>query len=205
MQLEDGIIEQLPQIPYVVDQVGEALKWAKEVLNEGEYNRMIRSTREVAEFTKAVSDPNFYKTHYVIAAILSAINGVVPLEGERFAKFDSTSKAVEKALKALVINPKDIEERGCFKAILLKLVPLAKENMELFTVGLIGIKHDLLSILEGFKVANVKTPITGNDYISVLGYALVMANLRMANLKLTNEAYKVYNDISIMLNNDFNY
>lgn len=205
MQLEDGIIEQLPQIPYVVDQVGAALEWAKEVLNEGEYNRMLKSTREVAEFTRSVSDPNFYKTHYVVAAILSAINGVVPLEGERFAKFDSTSKAVEKTLKALIIDPKDIEERGCFKAILLKLVPLAKENMELFTVGLIGIKHDLLTVLEGLKAANVKSPITGNDYISVLGYALVMANIRMSNLKLTNEAYKVYNDISIMLNNDFNY
>ena len=203
MKLEDSIIEQLPQIPYVIDQVGEALNWAKEVLPEGDYNHVLKTVYEVAEFTKSTSDPNFFKTHYVVGAILSNIKGA--LEDERFAKFDSPSKAVEKTLKALIIDPKDVEEKGCFKAIILHLIPLAKQNMDLFTLCLIGSKNDLLSILEGMKGANVKSPITGNDYITILGYALVMANIRMANLEMTNAAYKVYNEIAILLNNDFNY
>ena len=203
MQLEKSIIEQLPQIPYVIDQVGEALDWAKEVLDEGEYNRALELTYEVTEFTKSVSNPNFFKTHYVIATILSNIEGAK--NNERFAKFDSASKAVEKSLDALVIDPKSIEEKGCFKSIMVHLIPLAKENMELFTIGLIGIKHVLSSILEGIKKAEVKSPITGNDYITILGYALVIANIRMANISMTNEAYKIYNEISVMLNNDLNY
>ena len=77
--------------------------------------------------------------------------------------------------------------------------------MELFTISLIGIKHDLMAITEGMKNAGVKTPITGNDYITILGYSLVMANVRMANLKMSNDAYKVYNEIEIMLNKDINY
>ena len=203
MQLEESIIEQLPQIPYVIDQVGEALAWAKEVLNEGEYNRTVEIAYDVAEFTKTISDPNFFKTHYVIASILSNIEGAK--ENERFKKFDSASKSVEKTLDAITVAPKLVEEKGCFKAIMLHAIPLAKENMELFTVELIGVKHDLTEILKGMKAAGVKAPITGNDYITILGYALVFANIRMANLRMTNEAYKIYNDILAMLNNELNY
>lgn len=203
MQLEQSIIEQLPQIPYVVDQVGEALSWAKEALDEGEYNKVAEVACEVAEYTKSVSDPNFFKVHYVIAYILSNIPSAK--ENERFAKFDSASKSVEKALEALIVSPKNIELYGCFKSVLLKLIPLSKENEELFTIALIGIKHDLLAIVKGMKQANVKTPITGNDYISILGYALIMANIRMADLHLSNSTYKVFNDILVTLNKDLNY
>lgn len=203
MQLEESIIQELPQIPYVIDQVGEALQWAKEAFNEGEYNRTLKLAYDVMKFTKSISDPNFFKTHYVISTILSNIEKVK--EDERFAKFDSASKAVEKTLDAITISPQALEENGCFKSIMLHLIPLAKENMELFTIGLIGIKHALSDISEGFKKAEVKSPITGNDYITILGYALVIANIRMANLHMPNYAYEVYNEISVILNNDLNY
>ena len=55
------------------------------------------------------------------------------------------------------------------------------------------------------EIAGVKTPITAQNYISILGYALVMANIRMANLKLLDRTYAVYNEIAIILNNNFNY
>lgn len=203
MQIEDSIIQQLPQIPYVIDQVGEALKWAKEVLNEGEYNKLLKLTYDVATFTQSVSDPNFFKTHYVIATILSTIENAK--KDERFSKFDSASKAVEKTLDTITITPESIEKNGCFKSVMLHLIPLAKENMELFTIGLMGIKHALSDILEGIKEAEIKSPITANDYITILGYALVMANIRMANLHMPNYAYEVYNEISVMLNNNLNY
>ena len=54
------------------------------------------------------------------------------------------------------------------------------------------------------KKADVKTPITAKDYVSILGYALVMANIRMANLKLLDRTYEIYNDI-IKLLNGLNY
>ena len=203
MQLEDSIIQQLPQIPYIIDQVEEALDWAKEVLNEGEYNRMLKLTYDVVMFTQSVSNQHFFKVQYVVATILSTIKNAK--EDERFAKFKSASNAVEEALDAIAVNPKDIEEKGCFKSIMLHLIPLAKENMELFAIGLLGIKHNLLDVVEGFKKVDVKSPITGKDYIIVLGYALVMSNIRMANIHMTNEAYKIYNEISIMLNKDLTY
>lgn len=201
--LEKSIIEKLPQIPYVIDQVGEALDWAREALNEGEYINLLKLTYEVAEFTTKISNPSFYKTHYVIATILSGIEDVK--ENERFSKFDSASKSVEQTLDAITISPKSIEENGCFKAIMLHLLPLAKDNMDLFTLGLMGIKHALQPVLKGLKDAEIKTPITGNDYVTILGYALVIANIRMANISMSNEAHKVFNEISVMLNKDVNY
>ena len=196
--LEKGIIEQLPQIPYVLDQVGEALKWAKEELSQGEYYKVLETANEVAKYTKSISDPNFYKVHLVLASILTNIENV--LKKDRFAKFDTPSKATEKALEKINVQPKDVEEKGCFKSILLKLVPLAKEDENLFVIFLIGIKHDLQEILKGMEKANVKVPITAKDYVTILGYAFVMDNIRMARLDLLNSSWKVYNDITIILN-----
>lgn len=203
MQIEDSIIQELPQIPYVIDQVSEALAWAKESLNEGEYNRVLKITQDVISYTKGISDPNFFKTHYVIASILSNIE--VSKTDERFAKFDSASKAVEKALDDLIVKPEDIEKNGCFKTVLLHLIPLAKKNMDLFAISLIAIERTLAEIVEGIKNTEVKSPITANDYITVLGYALLIANIRMANIKMPNAVYEIYNKISIMLNNDLVY
>ena len=195
---EQSIIEILPQIPYVIDQVGEALKWAKEDGPEGAYNKIVDVAYEVAEYAKSVSDTNFYKTHLVIASILSNIDKAI--ENERFATFDTASKATEKALKAYNIPVETIEKYGCFKAILMHLVPLAKENEDLFAVALIGIKHDLQEILRGMEKAKIKTPITSEDYITILGYSYVMANIRMARLNFLDKVHKIYNDIEILLN-----
>lgn len=197
-KLEKGILEFLPQIPYVIDQVGEALKWAKEVLPEGEYNKTLKVAYEIARFAKETSNPNFYKTHLVVASILSNIENAT--SDKRFEKFDTASKAVEKALKELVIEQEEIEEKGCFKSILLNLVPLAKKDENLFTTALMGIKYDLLEITEAMKSANVKTPITAKDYVTILGYAFVMDNIRMAKLNLLDTSWKVYNEITVILN-----
>ena len=197
-KLEKGIIELLPQIPYVIDQVGEALKWAKEELSEGEYNKTLRVAYDVAQYAKEVSDTNFFKTHLVLASILSNIEN--PMANKRFEIFDTASKATEKALKDLVIDKKEIEDKGCFKSVLLRLVPLAKKYENLFATALIGIKHDLEEVVEAMKKADVKTPITAQDYVTILGYAFVMDNIRMARLNLLEKAWKIYNDITILLN-----
>ena len=197
-KLEKGIVELLPQIPYVIDQVGEALKWAKEELSEGEYNKTLKVAYDVAQYAKEVSDPNFFKTHLVIASILSSIEN--PMANKRFEVFDTASKATEKALKDLIIDKKEIEEKGCFKSVLLRLVPLAKKDENLFATALIGIKHDLEEVVEAMKKVNVETPITAKDYITILGYAFVMDNIRMARLNLLEKAWKIYNDITVLLN-----
>lgn len=196
--LEKSITEMLPQIPYVIDQVGEALKWVKEETTDGAYNKALEVAYEVAEYAKSVSDPNFYKTHLVVASILSSIEDAS--EKERFSTFDTASKATEKSLKALYVSTESITKYGCFKAVLMHLVPLAKENEDLFAVALIGVKHDLQEILKGMEKANMKTPITSEDYITVLGYSYVMANIRMAKVSMLDKARKIYNDIEIMLN-----
>ena len=197
-KFEQGIIEMLPQIPYVIDQVGEALKWAKEEIPEGKYNKVLKTTYEVAEYAKNTSDQNFYKTHLVLANILSNIEKVT--EQEKFTIFDTASKATEKDLKALDVSEEAIKKHGCFKAMLMHLVPLAKESEDLFAVALIGIKYDLEEIMAGLEKAKVKTPITKDDYVTILGCSFIMANIRMARLNLLDKVHKIYNDIEILLN-----
>lgn len=197
-KLEQSIYEVLPQIPYVIDQVGEAIKWAKEELEEGELNKTLKIAYEVAKFSASISNPNFFKTHLVVASILSNIEDAI--KKEDFKVFDTTSKSVEKALEALMVSPEKIKENGCFKSVLLQLIPLFKKDEDLFAVALIGIKFDLKEIIDGMAKAEVNEPITSKDYITILGYALVMANIRMANLKMLDRTYLIYNDIAKLLN-----
>ena len=201
--LEKSILAELPQIPYVIDQVGEALKWVKEDLSDGDYTRLLEQTWEVTNYTRDISDTNFFKVHLVLGSLLSEIPDV--LKNTKFEKFDTASKATENTIKDLIINPEDIQKYGNVKALLLKLIPLATKNPDCFAIFLISIKHHLQEILKGMKPVNVKVPITTDDYLIVLGYALIIANIRMANLKLLDRTYKIFNDIEILLNTEFNY
>ena len=203
MKLKESIMEKLPQIPYVLDQVGEALAWACDVMDEGEFNLTLKITDEVAAYVAKISDPNFYKTHLVLASILSAIPDACA--EKRFEAFITSSGATERAVRKLGMEKEEVEEKGCFRSLLLHLATVAAEDEHLFAVALIGIKNSLQEIVSGIKQAEVKTPITSADYITILGYAWVMANLRMANLKMLDSTYKIYNDILVILNNDVNY
>lgn len=203
VDLEKSILAELPQIPYVIDQVGEAFAWLKEDLEEGEYNRVLEQAWEVTNYAKSISDPNFFKIHLILGSMISEIPNA--LSNPKFAKFDTASKATENTVKKLVIDSKEVEKHGNIKALLLKLIPLAKEDESCFAVSLISIKQHLKEILKGMKPVGVKTPITSEDYVVVLGYALVMANIRMANIKMLDSTYQIFNSIEILLNTEFNY
>lgn len=203
VDLEKSILAELPQIPYVIDQIGEAFAWLKEDLEEGEYNRVLEQAWEVTNYAKSISDPNFFKIHLILGSMISEIPNA--LSNPKFAKFDTASKATENTVKKLTVDSKEVEKYGNIKALLLKLIPLAKEDENCFAVSLISIKQHLKEILKGMKPVGVKTPITSEDYVVVLGYALIMANIRMANIKMLDSTYQIFNNIEILLNTEFNY
>jgi len=201
--LEKEIIEILPQVPYILDQVGAAMDWVKSVKKEGEYINTLKFVVDVAKYVNQISNPNFYKTHLVIAALLSDLEN--PTTNEKFNVFRTASNSVENTLKKLQIDPKLSEERGCFKAVTIHLVQIGRESQELFTILLYNILCDLQEIISGMEEVEVKMPLTAADYIKILGYAGVMANLRMSNLEYSDATRKVVNEIEIILNKKVNY
>lgn len=206
MQIENlkkGIINELPQIPFIIDQVGDAIAWAEEVLNEGELIKTLKVANTVANWVATISDPNFYKTHLVIASILADIPDA--MSNERFLKFDSLSKSVENTLQSIKVNSEETKSRGCFNALTIHLVQLARKDEEALAIMLYKVLNDLEELIVGIKSVEVKTPITPEDYVTVLGYALVMANIRMSNLSLLNYNQELLNQINIILNNDVIY
>ena len=202
-QLEKALIESVPQIPYVVDQIGFAMKWAKEAQDEGTYYNTIAHALEVAKYVHTVSEANLYKVHLVIGASLMDIDN--PVTDERFKPFDSASKSVEKTLQTLKVNEKAVEDYGCFKAMTMHVVQLARKDEDCFVIYMMAMLKDLEDISRGMKEVGAKAPITAEDYVKVLGYDLVMANIRMSNLSLLNTTREVLNNITIKLNNDFKY
>lgn len=197
--LEKSILELVPPVPYVVDQVDAAMKWVKEEKEEGEYLKALRTALKVAEYAAKVSNPNFYKTHLIVASLLS--NVADPINNEKFKIFDTASKSVEKALKSITIDPKLQEEKGCFKALILQIVPLLKVEQDYVVIMLCGILEDLEEISRVMHKAGVKSPITREDYVILLGYSMVITSLYQSKQNILNDTATVLNDIQIILNN----
>ena len=197
--VEQSILELLPQIPYIVDQVGSAMNWAKESAEaEGDYNKILNTTLKVAEYAARVSEPNFYKTHLIITSLLSNIPNVI--EDEKFKIFDTASKITEKTLKKVIIDPEVQEKNGCFKALNIHLIPLLKEDQEAAVVMLCGIWQDLEEIAKNIKDAGAQAPITREDYVILLGYSLVVTNIYNSKINIYNDTNSILNEIQIILN-----
>ena len=203
-ELKNDILSELPQIEFVIDQVGYAVDWCIEAHDEGKVYHILSTALDVAKYAKEVSERNFYKTHLVIAALIGDIEGV--LEDERFSyRYKSSSNVVEKTIRKTTIDPSLTEKRGCFSALSIWLAKLAKEDEDAFVVALYRILHDLKDIVVGLKDVNSKAPITPQDYITVLGYAYVMLNLRMTKSSLLDKTRNVFNEVVTLLNSDVIY
>ena len=202
--LKADIIAQVPQVPFVIDQVGSAIDWCVEVNSEkGDVVKLLECALEVATYIKNTSEPNFYKTHLLIATLIGDIDDV--FENSKFDQFRTASGAVEKAIKEIRLDPNTVKERGCFNALNIHLAKLARTNEDYLVLALYGILCDLKEITAGLKKANVKTPITSQDYITVLGYAYVLANLRMTGIIFLDKTQTLINKIAIILNSDIIY
>ena len=201
--LRSAILAEVPQIPFLIDQVDKAITWCIEGHDDGVVNKLLSTAVEVARYVKEVSDLNFYKTHLVVAALIGDIEGVT--EDPQFNIYRTASHAVENSIKKITIDPALIAERGCFNALNIWLTDLAKKDEHAFVVMLYGILSDLEEIVEALKAVDSKNPITPQNYITVLGYAYVMANLRMANLNLLDKTRVLINRIEVLLNYDVIY
>ena len=201
--LKKSIIEEAPQVPFVIDQIGHAIDWCIKAHDEGDIVKILEISLDVARYAKQTSDPNFYKTHLVIASLIADIEDAT--EDSNFQMYKTASNIVETTVKQLKVPKELIEQRGHFNALNIHLTQLARVNGEYFLIALYSILHDLKDIVGGMKQVGVKSPITPQNYITILGYAYVIANLRMANLSLLDAARAVMNEISIILNNDVIY
>ena len=201
--LSAAIIAELPQIPFIIDQVSDAINWCVESHEAGVVTKLLETALDVAKYVKEISDPHFYRTHLVIASLIADIPNV--LEDERFNQFRTTSGAVEQAVKSIVVAPDLLSQRGCFNSLNIHLAQLAKVDENCLVVMLYGILHDLKEITDVLKEAGTKAPITPQDYITVLGYAYVMSNLRMAKLPLISRTKAIINKIEILLNTEVIY
>ena len=201
--LKKSILAEVPQVPFIIDQVGAAIDWCIEGHEDGIVVKLLETSLDVAKYVKSISEPAFYKTQLLIASLIGDIEGV--LEDEKFKIFKTASGAVEKAINTMLLDKKLIEDYGCFKALTIHLAQVARIDEECLAVLLYGILHDLIEITAGLKDAEVKAPITPQDYISVLGYSFVLENLKVSNFNLLESTRLLINDIDIILNNDIKY
>ena len=195
--LEKSILEKLPQIAFIIDQVGLAMKLAKQELSESDYNRVLKGTLNVAAYTSEVSESNFFKYHLIIASLLGDIPNI--LNDEKFEPFKTASGTTESTIEKTRVPEELIKERGCFKAISIHLVPLSRTNQDYFACVLCHILANLEDLTEGMKEADVKAPITPSDYVTILGYSFVVQNI-MSGAEIVGPTASIFNKIQILLN-----
>lgn len=195
--LEKSILEKLPQVTFIVDQVGMAMKLAKEKSPEGDYAKNLKGTLNVVNYAAEVSESNFFKYHLVIASLLGDIPDI--LSDTSFEPFKTASGATEDAIKNTIVPKETIENLGCFKATSVHLVPLSHNHQDYFACMLCHILADLEDLTEGMKEANVKAPITPSDYVVILGYSFVIQNV-LASAQVVGPTASILNKIQILLN-----
>lgn len=201
--IEKQIIEGLPQVPYVIDRVDNAIQWIKSLQKYSTYFSTLTTAVKVMKYVTEISEPNYFKVHLLVTALLMDVPE--PEKNERFNIYKTASGVVEKALSEITVKDTEVEEKGCFKAMSVHVIDLLRNNEELAAIYLIALLTDLEETVAGMKKANVKAPITGQDYIKILGYDMVLTNIRMSNLNLLNTTRDIINQINIILNNDVNY
>ena len=201
--MEKEILESLPQVPIIIDQVGHAIKWVKDVEDEGKALSTLRFAKLVEDYAFRISERMYFKTHLLIGALLFDLDNV--FEDKRFGMFKTASGEVEKVLRTIHLDEKLQEEKGCFKALMLQLSKMAKENEECFCIHLLSILNDLQEISRGMKKTGVKTPITPADYIKVLGYSYSLGNIKAPHFNLLDTTGDIINKIYIELNESFNF
>lgn len=195
--LEKSILETLPQVSFIVDQVGLALKFAEEGLSENDYLKTLESTLKVAQYTAQVSNMSFYKYHLVIASLICDLPDV--MEGEKYDVFRTASKSIENTVLKTRVSKELTEKRGCFNALSLHLAAVSRENQDYFASMLCHILADLEDVTKGMKAAGVKSPITPSDYITILGYSYVIQNIA-GEPSITGRSHDLINEIRIILN-----
>lgn len=199
-QLSKSIIEQLPQIPYIVDQVGLAIDKVFEKLQTEEALKVLEDTLSVIDYTLKVSQPQFFKTHLVLVSLLASISS--KLSEEELSKFDTASGTFKQKFEQYRIDKSNVEKVGEYKATTMHLTNLAQNEQDLFTLSILNIN----SLLE--KFLNMKQEVAlDEDYkkmtqYTVMGYAVVEVNLRMIlnNINLLQPSRDAYNRFMILLN-----
>lgn len=186
-KLIQSITGELPQIDFVVDQVGAALALAADTLTERQFHRALRIAVNVTKFAKETSEPQYFKYNLIITALLKDVQNLSSHAG--FKTFDTTSNIVGKNIEALKTT-EDEKARGYYKGGVLKLARLFNLNQELFLIEVLSLTDDLEAL-----------DLVADVHPFLLGCAFMNANFRMCNFELLSSVQIYYNKFMSILEN----
>jgi hypothetical protein len=184
-KLIKSIVAELPQIPFVTEQVGAAIDLAKKELDEEQLEKTLRITLEVTNYARQTSSDNFFKFHLVVISLLRNIPNIQ--KNKRFSMFETVSNLVGNKLSLLEETETEIE-RGKYKGEILKLIRLFNADQDLFLL-------EIITLIDELKPLTLKEELSVEELLDIVGYAYVENNLRMSQLALLNDVSKHYNKL----------
>lgn len=177
------VMELLPQIPFVMDQVSNAVNYVEEHTPD-KLKDALALAYEVGKYAQKTSSEHYFKYDLIIMALLKHI-GIDDLLKDKIIEVGSK---VQQGLELLTITDDKLKEYGTAKATLNKLIEVYKTDKELLVVMF----NELINTLEEAKEHLNKE--------TILSIAIVEANLRLNRLELNNNINAYYLHLLKILN-----
>jgi len=169
--------ELLPSSPFVVEQVGQALKLAQEVGNEEALVKALDQAIYLAGLANKFSNPSFYAYKPIVCALLSLVEDEESLE-----VFKTETNSVLVTLAELKHFTELLETN-------------TNEACTYFAQSILN-QTDLPLIGFAWMIEHVKT----GEQLEILKIAYLSMNVILSKFEFTGATYEAYNDMLKALN-----
>lgn len=194
--LINSIMEYVPQVTFVLEQIGQAINIAKENYSEAELEEVLKVTVKVAKYAKEVSNSEaFFKYHLIVISLLQNIEDM-----SKLSMFETQSNKVINGIQALNTSEEDVKAKGWVRATVLQLANLYNTDQDLFAVSMLSMQEILDKIATSYATTKV---LTNEENIAVLRLALVEQTIRMNKYQYLAPVSAIMNNILVTLNKKF--
>lgn len=188
----NSIMENVPQVPFVVEQIGQAINIAKVEYDDKKLVKILENTIEVSKYAKEESkSTQFFKYHLIVISLLKDIKDMTKLK-----PFETQSNKIVNSIKLMQLDEKEINKKGFVRATALHLMQLFNLDQELFMISIIEIQQELdrLAMVQNLGV---------EEKLLINQIALIESILRSNRLALNNSIILKFNNLLTTLNKKF--
>lgn len=191
--LINSIMEYVPQVTFVIEQIGQALNIAKANYSETELEEILTVTVDVAKYAKEVSNSEaFFKYHLIVISLLQNINDM-----SKLSMFETQSNTVINGIQAIKPDVEQIKAKGFVKATVVKLAKLFKENQDLFALEILNTQMVLNNLITNY---NKTRTWTNEELILLMQIAMIEQTIRMNKFTYLSPVANIVNNLLITLN-----
>lgn len=212
--LINSIMEELPQVPLIVNSVYKGIAIAEKYLTkvtrlydteDNMYLHALRVALRTAQYAKQTSNQMYFKYELIIIALLHDLleDADSPEVQQDLQIFKSTNNNIMNGIISLTNDNVEIAGMGTGKYMGIKFTKLLKQDEDLFLVKLFDRLDNLIS-LPAIKKTELYNEDAEKGELFIRNYYLetqnIVLNLALAKMIIPDNIYMIYNELLLLLN-----